>query len=234
MMNNSEAVGANRDSKASRLRRWIAIAAIAAASLHNAALSWGKWGDLLIDCGMDLEDARMLLEPGHTLYVNPLYPYGPLIPHFNALLFKIFGVHLAVFWAAGLCAAALMTVVMYRTARLFIGRLGSASAAIAFLYCCAFAQLTPNGSFNFVFSYRSCAQYGALLAMSSVYFLIRHAKGQGKRKKEKGKSMRNAELAPLIFPFTFLLFPCSSPCVKIKFRAVFNDLLPLEVTPEEA
>lgn len=168
--------------------RWVAIAAIAAAFLHNAILSWGKWGDLIIDCGMDLEDARMLLEPGHTLYVNPLYPYGPLIPHFNALLFKLFGVHLNVFIVAGLCAAALMTIVIYRTARLFIGRLGSAAAAIAFLYCCAFAQLTPNGSFNFIFSYRSCAQYGALLAMSSVYFLIRHARLEVKREKEKGKS----------------------------------------------
>src|ERR1043165_3025530 len=174
------------------LKRWAAIAAICAAFIHNAILSWGKWGDLLIDCGMDLEDARMLLEPGHTLYVNPLYPYGPLIPHFNALLFKIFGVHLGVFWAAGLSAAALMTLVIYRTARLFIGRLGSAAAAVAFLYCCAFAQLTANGSFNFIFSYRSCAQYGALLALGSVYFLIRHVK-EGKRKKEKGKNGRTVD-----------------------------------------
>ncbi len=159
-----------------RLQRWAAILAMTLAFIHNAALSWGKWGDLLIDCGMDMEDARMLLEPAHTLYVNPLYPYGPLIPHFNALLFKIFGINSWVLCGAGLVSAALMTCVLYRIARLFIGRLGSAVAAISFLYICAFAQLTVNGSFNFVLSYRSCAQYGALFAAASTFFLIRHAR----------------------------------------------------------
>ncbi len=158
-----------------RFLRGSAILAMTAAFIHNAALSWGKWGDLLIDCGMDLEDARMLLEPGHRLYINPLYQFGPLAPYFNTLLFKLFGVNSWVLCYAGLATAALMTCVLYRTARLFIGRLGAALAAIAFLYFCAFAHLTPNGSFNFVLSYRSCAKYGALLAMASGYFLIRHA-----------------------------------------------------------
>ena len=105
-----------------------------AAFAHGASMSLqAKWGEFT-DTGIDLEDARMLQEPGHLLYANPLCPYGPLIPYFNALLFRIFGVNSWVLCGAGLICAALMAWVLYRMARLFIGRLGSAAAVIAFLY----------------------------------------------------------------------------------------------------
>jgi hypothetical protein len=156
------------------VRRWWAMFAVAAAFVHGAWMGWGKWGELLIDTGMDLEDARMLQEKGRMLYVNPLCSSGPLIPYFNALLFRLFGVNSWVFCGAGLCCAALMSWVLYRMARLFVNRLGSAAAVIAFLYCCAFAQLSLNGIFNFVLSYRSCAQDGALFAAAGTLFLLRH------------------------------------------------------------
>lgn len=159
-----------------RVQRWAAILAMAAAYLHNAYVSWGKWGDVLVDTGFDLQNARILMEPGSRLYVNPIYWYGPLAPELNALLFRIFGVNAWVICYAGLLCAALMTCVLYRTARLFTGRVIAAATAIAFLYCCAFAQLSYNAIFNFVLGYSASASYGALLAAGGTFFLIRHAK----------------------------------------------------------
>ncbi|MEI6234698.1 MAG: glycosyltransferase family 39 protein [Planctomycetota bacterium] len=158
-----------------RIQRWVAILAMTAAYVHCVAISWGKWGDLLIDAPWDLDDARTLMQPGSQLYVSFLYPYGPLIPYVNMLLFKLFGSNSWVLFYSGLTAAALMTAILYRTARLFIGRLGATIAAVAFPYICGFAKLTPNGSFNWAMSYRSCAQYGSLLAAASTFFLLRHA-----------------------------------------------------------
>ena len=159
-----------------RVQRWAAILAMAAAYLHNAYASWGKWGDLLTDTGFDLQNARILMEPGSQLYVNPIYWYGPLAPELNALLFRIFGVNAWVICYTGLLCAALMTCVLYRIARLFTGRTIASATGIAFLYCCAFAQVQYNAIFNFVLGYSASANYGALLAAAGTFFLIRHAK----------------------------------------------------------
>src|SRR5579862_9466926 len=143
----------------SNWKRLVPIAVVSAAFAHNLWISWLKWGDLVIDSGRELDVARQL-SLGRKLYTDVRYPFGPLAPCINGNLFHFFGNHAGILMAAGLICAALATVITYRLARRFISRSGATCVSVAFLYICAFAQLTPNGSFNFVLPYTQSATYG--------------------------------------------------------------------------
>ena len=156
-----------------RWPRWLPVVLLALAFAHNAALSWRKWGDLYVDVGRELELPSQILA-GRLLYGDLRFYYGPLGPYVNALLYRLFGVHLDVLVGAGLVSAALMTVVLYRLARQFVDRPMATVTAGGFLYLCAFAHLTPPSIFNFVLPYTYSATYGMLAASASLYFLLRH------------------------------------------------------------
>ena len=166
-------LGAGARGAALRWPRWAPVLLLALAFAHNAALSWRKWGDLYVDVGRELELPSQILA-GRLLYGDLRFYYGPLGPYVNALLYRLFGVHLDVLIGAGLAAAALMTVVLYRLARQFMDRPMATVTAGGFLYLCAFAHLSPPSIFNFVLPYTYSATYGMLAASASLYFLLRH------------------------------------------------------------
>ncbi|MBN1491176.1 MAG: glycosyltransferase family 39 protein, partial [Phycisphaerae bacterium] len=158
--------------------RWLARVAvallIALAMAENLHTSWQRWGDVVIDCGRELDTPRQLAG-GATLYKDIRYWYGPLPPYVNAVLFRIFGVHLSVITTAGMVVTALTAWLTYRLVRQFAARAPAAAAAVAFLYVCAFGHYLTVNIFNSVLPYACPATYGMLLAMASIYFLIRHA-----------------------------------------------------------
>lgn len=139
----------------------------------NALLTWGRWGDVVTDCGREL-DVALQLSQGRALYSEVRYWYGPLPPSLNALLFRAWGVSVDTLAGAGLVCAALLASLGYRLARLFTGRLAAWATAAALLQCCAFVQLYPNNIFNFVLPYTQAATYGITLALASVFWLVRH------------------------------------------------------------
>jgi len=153
--------------------RYAAAAVPAVAYVHAAWMSWHKWGDLVVDAGVEYELPRKLAA-GQLLYRDVVYGFGPLPEYCNALLYRLFGVHANVLNAAGLTIAALMCVLLYRLVRCFAGRLCACSVTVAFIYICAFAHLSLNASFNFVIPYTFAATYGMLFATASLFFLIRH------------------------------------------------------------
>jgi len=161
--------------------RYIAVAVCTAAYLHAVWMSWLKWGDLVVDAGVEYELPRKLAD-GQLLYRDVDYWFGPVPVYFNALLYRVFGVHASVLAAAGLTIAALMCVLLYRLARCFAGRLCACCVTVSFIYICGFAHLVPNASFNFVIPYTFAATYGMLFALASLFFLIRHVQKGAKAK----------------------------------------------------
>ncbi|MBI3832580.1 MAG: glycosyltransferase family 39 protein [Planctomycetes bacterium] len=153
--------------------RWLPVALIAVAFIHNTWRSWLCWGDLVTDCGRDLDVALAVLQ-GVPLYAKATYLYGPLPPLFNAALFGLFGVNAGVLFLAGWLSAVAATVLIYRIARLFAPRSAAACAAIAFVYLCAFGHYALNGIFNWVFPYTYAATYGMLFGLASLFFLLKH------------------------------------------------------------
>jgi hypothetical protein len=148
---------------------------LGAAWVHGAVMGWGTWGDVSADTGRDLELARLLAN-GARLYVDVAYYYGPLSPHVNALLVRVFGAHLEVFVAAGLVAAALAATGLVAIVRPLAGPVAATVAGLAYLYCCAFAHLHYANVFNWILPYLAASTYGMLLAIWSVEGLCRHVR----------------------------------------------------------
>jgi hypothetical protein len=153
----------------------LAWAVIGVAFVHALAVSWRKWGDVSVDTGRELDLPRRLAE-GQLLYRDARFYYGPLAPYVNALLYRLFGVHLDVLVWAGVASAALMAIALYRLARFFVPRWASAAVVVAFLYLCAFAHLYVGAIFNFVLPYTFAATYGIIAAAWSLVFLIDHVR----------------------------------------------------------
>ncbi|MCW8134023.1 MAG: hypothetical protein KIS92_26995, partial [Planctomycetota bacterium] len=156
-----------------RLPRWASFAVLAAALAHNTWRSWLCWGDLVSDCGRDLDIALAVLK-GVPLYAQATYLYGPLPPFLNAGLFLLFGVHANVLMAAGWLSALAATALVYRIVKLFAGRWTATWCGVAFLYLCAFGHYSMNAIFNWMLPYTYAATYGMLFAVASLYFLLKH------------------------------------------------------------
>jgi hypothetical protein len=160
------------------LQRAVPGTLIGVAIAHALWRGWGRWGDPLIDTGRELEWPRRILA-GEALYADLSYYYGPLAPYLNALWFRLFGVRLEVLAGAGALTAVLTTFTLYAISRKFIGRLGSATVAVTFVYVCAFAHIRPQGMFNWVLPHAYAATYGMFLALLSLLLLIHHLKTGG-------------------------------------------------------
>ncbi len=77
-------------------RPWERISAliIVMAGIGMAWLSWQKWCDPIIDFGRELY-IPWVLSQGKVLYKDiNMFFYGPFSYYVNALLFKIFGIHI--------------------------------------------------------------------------------------------------------------------------------------------
>jgi len=135
-------------------------------------MTWNRWGDVIIDCGRELDAPRQIVA-GRMLYRDIRYPYGPAAPYFNALLYRLFGIHVNVLTRAGLIVAALVAWLVYRVCRLLADRWVSCAAAVLFLYAGAFAQLYALNIYCFPLPYAFAATYGMLAEMACLYFSLR-------------------------------------------------------------
>lgn len=132
-----------------------------------AAASWERWADPFIDFGRELYVAWRLAE-GATLYRDVAYFNGPLSPHWNATLFRQFGVSTGTLYAANLAVVATVTGLLYLGLGRLAGRLAALLGAGVYLALFAFAQLLTVAGFNFVAPYSHEATHGTLLALLAL------------------------------------------------------------------
>ena len=156
-----------------RVPRIAAAVFVVGAYSVAAGLTWERWGDIIIDCGRELDTPKQLAA-GKMLYRDVRYWYGPLAPYLNAALFKVFGVKVSTLTTAGLFSAALLTWLAYRTTRLFTGRTAAAVTAAAVIFINCFGHLVPLNIFQFPLPYAYPATYGVVSGVASLFFLLRH------------------------------------------------------------
>lgn len=129
--------------------------------------SWGKWPDLLIDFGRELNLAWQLSD-GKILYRDIRHLFGPLSPILNSLIFKRFGSSLGTIYTTNLIYLFIFTGSLY----FFLNKLTSALASFlccfSFLSIFAFSQYRPIGNFNFITPYSHESVHGIYL----LFFLI--------------------------------------------------------------
>jgi hypothetical protein len=173
-----------------------------------SAISWQTWANPVIDGGREMNTPLRLLR-GEMLYSQAYYLYGPFAPFFNALLFKIFGIHLNVLYAAGLAGALLLILMVFHLARGFMSPCESLIAAAAVLLLCIFKQ---GG--NMIFPYSYSVLYGTLLGTSALVAQLDYA-----RSKRTGYLLAAGVLSGLAL------------CCKLEFGvAAFASLLVLVIS----
>jgi hypothetical protein len=157
------------------LAEWWARAAILGVATALAWYTWGHWGDFQVDCGREIYAPTALLS-GKLLYRDLWYCYGPLAPYLQALLFRIYGVHLVVLFGLGMALTMGTALLAFEVARRFPLPVPVAAApSLIFL-----AEAFHPSIFNFVFPYSYSASLGSFLGVACLYLVIRHA-GGGRR-----------------------------------------------------
>lgn len=146
---------------------WLSLTTITALFSFMVFMSYGKWGLPLIDSFRNPYIAEQIAT-GKILYTDIFFFYCPLIPHFNALLFKIFGVHLEVLYITGIITSFLIILGVYYLARQIMSWLPS---LILILLLIAQVVFRP-GLFQYIFPYSYEALYGSLCLVCLIICLI--------------------------------------------------------------
>ena len=84
-------------------------------------ISYGHFGDIMVDSFSEAYIPSEIIK-GQVLYKNIFTIYAPFSYLFNALLFKIFGVHLSVLYGAGLCATYGILNIVFAIANRFMNK----------------------------------------------------------------------------------------------------------------
>jgi hypothetical protein len=155
------------------LLAWLALAMLFFVML---TATWQRWVHPIIDHGREMHLPARLLA-GEQLYTDILYYYGPFAPHFNALLYRVFGVHLAVLHASGLVCAALILLMIYSLARQLMGIWEAALAAAMVLLICVFNVHLGN----YLQPYAYAALYGLVFALGALVCAVRYLQCHGAR-----------------------------------------------------
>lgn len=155
--------------------QWMPQFAILLVFVAMLAVSWRRWTSPIADSGREMDLPARLLQ-GEWLYRDVHHIYPPFAPYFNALLYRIFGVHLDVLHAAGIVCSAVIAALCYRIARRLFEPAEAAIATIAVIVFCIFK---PAG--NLIQPYAFAALYACVCSLGVLLLTLRYAETQ-KRK----------------------------------------------------
>jgi 4-amino-4-deoxy-L-arabinose transferase-like glycosyltransferase len=144
---------------------WVVL--ISVSFIFGLFVSWERWGNPLVDCGREMNQALRLAR-GEMLYSDVRHIYGPLSPYLNAALYLAFGPSLGVLYANGILTALLIIGLVYWLSRQFMGRAPSAAAALSVMWICAFKQAG-----NYVLPYSYAALHGCALGLASLALVVK-------------------------------------------------------------
>jgi hypothetical protein len=158
----------------SRRRDFLFGAVILACVLTGlAAMTWRKWGDMLIDFGVQLY-IPWKISTGSVLYRDIAYMTGgPLSQYFDAALFRAFGASYLTLALANLGFLAVLLFVVYFSFYHAAGRLTALMSSLALLLVFAFSNYSDYGIFNYVTPYSQEIYHGLVLSVVALAFLAK-------------------------------------------------------------
>ncbi|HWP45428.1 MAG TPA: hypothetical protein VNO14_19470 [Blastocatellia bacterium] len=146
---------------------WIVL--IAVSFIFGLAVSWERWGNLLVDCGREMNQPLRLAE-GQMLYSDVRHIYGPLSPYLNAALYRVFEPSLYVLYGDGIVTAIIIIALVYWLSRQLLDRAAAAAAALSVMWLCAFKQAG-----NYILPYSYSALHGCALGLATLALVLRFA-----------------------------------------------------------
>lgn len=129
--------------------------------------SWQRWTQPLLDHGREMNLPARLLS-GEHLYADVQFLYGPFAPHFNALLYKIFGIQLGTVKIAGALCAIVILLMIYWLSRRLMSVWESAAVTALVMALCAIKSTA-----NYIQPYAYAALYGCIFALASLVCSVR-------------------------------------------------------------
>ena len=127
--------------------------------------TWGTWGSVTIDSGREMY-AAFVLSKGRVLYQDVVYQYPPLAPYFNALLFRVFGIHLEVLYWTGSLSALASAFLLYATGSKLSFRIAGWTAGAVLLI-----EAFRRALFSFPLPYSYSSVYGCLISCLFLWLL---------------------------------------------------------------
>ena len=135
-------------------------------------MSWRKWGDPIVDFGLQIYYSWRISE-GLVLYKDLDHYHGPLSLYLNALLFKIFGPGILILDILNLFLIAVLTWLFFRLFKKIGNELSATAVGLTFITVFAFAQYISVGNYNFVRPYVYEITHGIVLIFAVVYQLMK-------------------------------------------------------------
>lgn len=149
----------------------IGVCVLAIAGIGMAWLSWQKWTDPIIDFGRELYIPWSLCQ-GKVLYKDiNLFFYGPFSYYLNALLFKVFGVHINTIIAFNLILICLTAVLIYKIIKFVSSSMCAFFSVLSFIILFAFPRYFPVLNDNFVTPYSHAATHGMILSFLALFLV---------------------------------------------------------------
>lgn len=165
--------------------------------------TYGKYGNLYIDCGREAYIPWQILK-GKVLYKDIFNIYAPGAYIFNAVLYKLFTPNLNVLYLVAMFTYCGISTLLYLLARLFL----SPKTAISLILIIIIYTCFSGNVFNFFFPYSYAVIYGLFFVLCSLYFLFK------RNKKDRdyylsalfaGIALINKyEYIPFVFPLMYL------------------------------
>lgn len=144
-----------------------ALLALAVLFVVMLAASWQRWTQPLLDHGREMNLPTRILA-GEHLYSDVQFLYGPFAPHFNALLYKLFGIQLGTLKVSGAVCAVLILLMIYWLSRRLMSVWESAAVTGLVLVICAIKSTA-----NYIQPYAYAALYGFLFSLSSLVCTVK-------------------------------------------------------------
>jgi hypothetical protein len=135
--------------------------------------TWRKWGDMLVDFGVQLY-LPWKLAAGAVLYRDVHYlTGGPLSQYYHACLFRLFGVSVLTLVVSNLVILFLLVVLVYCCFYRNSDAWTATVAGLALLLVFAFGHYTEYGVFNYVTPYSHELVHGLALSVVVLWLLAR-------------------------------------------------------------
>lgn len=128
---------------------------------------WDKGPDPLVDFGRETY-IPWRLSQGDVLYRDINHFNGPLSQYFNSVVFRVFGVSIAVLKITNALIIALATALVYHLVGQISDRVAATAAACLFLILSAFAYLVQSGNYSFLTPYSHELPHGITLALAAI------------------------------------------------------------------
>jgi hypothetical protein len=154
-----------------QLLQWPGLMVVGMVFAVAAVLTWRKWPDVLVDYGLQLY-LPWKISTGSVLYRDVMYlPGGPFSQHFNAVLFKVFGVSFLTLIISNLTIVAGLLILIYRRFLAAADAWTATTICLGIVLVFAFAQYGEIGNYNFITPYSHEVFHGLVISIVAVALL---------------------------------------------------------------